>query len=133
MPNLRFSIGDLVQLDGHPARVIAPAGFNGPDWLELEMLDEFALIPDDGQPGGYFKTSQAFAPDSSLKPITDTAAPEVVSGEVYVVDRHGIIYGPAISRARAEQRIASKSGWKIIPQEDVAALLACAIPVAEVH
>lgn len=120
MSSLRCQIGDLVQFDcpqfprnhGRKARVVGSAAFNGPDWWEVELLHEFALVPDMEHSGNYVKTSQSYAPDSILKPITEVgeapAAPPL-DESFFVVDSSGIIFGPAMTIDEAREKVALKN------------------------
>jgi hypothetical protein len=129
MSNLHYQPGDLVRFDcpnsplnhGRKARVVGPAGINGPDWFELELVDEFFLIPDTDRPGHYFKTSQVFASASILKPIADAGqTPEgpPFDESFYIVNSRGIIFGPPMKIDRARERVSEMNrsdGPEIVP------------------
>lgn len=134
MPKLRCQVGNLIQFDcpgypqkhGRKARVIAPASINGPDWWELELCDEFFLVPDGQSAGSRIKTSQAFAPDASLKPIPDEKTPEpAATGSFYAVAPSGVVFGPPVGMAEARKLVARHSGgggagWHIVTLDDLA-------------
>jgi hypothetical protein len=124
MHSPHFRIGDRVQLNGRRAHIVAAAAINGPDWWELELDDEFALVPDGT--GGRIRISQAFAPDASLKPVTEESAPAVAPGSFYAIDLHGIVYGPATSVEGATNRATRHggAGWQIASMDHLADVLA---------
>lgn len=122
----RYHAGDLVKIDQQRARVVGPAGFNGDNWHELELLDDYYLVPDGQGAGVLIKTAQKFAPDASLEPLAaDEIAPPRVNGQFYAVSPRGIAYGPPTDREGAEQVVARRSqgggkGWRIVTAGDLA-------------
>ncbi|WP_233831781.1 hypothetical protein [Paraburkholderia sp. ZP32-5] len=130
MTDLHCKVGDLVEFDcphnpeshGRSARVVGPAGINGPDWWELELRDEFFVIPDIDNPGCYVKTSQSFAPDHILKPYEVTQIDRArlprrlpIGDLFYVVGSHGIIYGPPMLMDAAKRKAAGLKRAEIVP------------------
>lgn len=123
--NIRFRAGSLVEFDcphfpethGRQARIIGVAGFNGPDWWELELFNEFVVMPDPEHVGGQVLVRQSFAPDAILKPITHirAARSEPVGDSFYLVDSHGFIFGPAMTFDHAKQRASFRNHVEIIP------------------
>jgi hypothetical protein len=123
----RFRAGDLVKIDQQRARVVGPAGFNGDNWHELELLDDYYLVPDGQRARGLIKTAQRFASDASLEPLAaDGVAPHRIDGQFYAVSPRGIAYGPPTDREGAERVIANRcrggdgTGWRIVTVEDLA-------------
>lgn len=126
---LHCRIGDLVEFDcpnvpedhGRKARVIGPAGFNGLDWWELELLNEFVVMPDPEHVGGHVLVRQSFAPDARLKPIAEahiTNTVPVAGDAFYVVDSRGFIYGPPMTieaaRLKASDHERTRGGAQIV-------------------
>ncbi|PQV51815.1 hypothetical protein [Paraburkholderia sp. BL21I4N1] len=131
MSNLRFQIGDRVRTPkGDRGRIVAPAGFNGPDWWEIEPIDKFWLAPDGKRHGSRIRVAQIFATDSSLAPCDDFSPPKAATGEYYAVAPSGLVYGPAMSMDEAKSLIARRSNerdelvWHIFTEDELPEALA---------